>query len=125
MQKGKQYLLLHILLLVFSFSPVFSKLAGRQPFLSKYNIIFYGLVLLILGIYAIFWQQIIKRIPLSTAYANRAITVVWGMLWGLWFFGEAITVQKLVGCAIVVAGVVLFAFSEKTSPPKKEGEADV
>lgn len=73
---------------------------------------------MILGTYAIFWQQIIKRMPLSSAYANKAITVVWGMIWGLLIFNESITIQKLLGALIVVTGVVLFAFSEKGGEPE-------
>lgn len=81
-QKIKTYVLLHVLMLIFSLSPVCSKLAGQQPFLSFKFVLFYGLVILLLGIYALLWQQIIKRMPLTTAYANKAVTVVWGMVWG-------------------------------------------
>ena len=42
----------------------------------------------ILGIYAIGWQQVIKRMPLTTAYANKAVTLVWGLVWGLLLFHE-------------------------------------
>jgi drug/metabolite transporter (DMT)-like permease len=66
-------------------------------------------VLLILFVYAIGWQQVIKRLPLTTAYANRGITVVWGIVWGMLFFGEEITLFKLVGAAMIIGGIVLFA----------------
>lgn len=121
-QKIKTYVLLHALMLIFSLSPVCSKLAGQQPFLSFKFIFFYGLVILLLGIYALLWQQIIKRMPLTTAYANKAVTVVWGMVWGALLFQEDITPQKCIGAAIIVAGVMLYAFSDgKTS---KEASAD-
>ena len=121
-QKIKTYVLLHALMLIFSLSPVCSKLAGQQPFLSFKFIFFYGLVILLLGIYALLWQQIIKRMPLTTAYANKAVTVVWGMVWGALLFQEDITPQKCIGAAIIVAGVMLYAFSDgKTS---KEASVD-
>ncbi|MEG1366687.1 MAG: EamA family transporter [Oscillospiraceae bacterium] len=113
MKNIKTYVLLHVLMLLFSFSPICAKLAGQEKFLSFNFILFYGLVIVILGIYAILWQQVIKRMPLTTAYANKAITVVWGMLWGMLIFGESITVQKLIGAAIIIAGVVLYATSDK------------
>ena len=69
----------------------------------------YGGVLLSLGIYAIGWQQIIKRIPLTTAFANKAVTVVWGIVWGALFFHEQITIGKAVGALLVVFGVILYA----------------
>lgn len=115
----KMYVLLHALMFLFSLSPVCSKLAGRQPFLSVPFFVFYGLVIVILGVYALAWQQVIKRMPLTTAYANKAVTVVWGMVWGMILFGESITPQKVLGAAVIVAGVVLYAFSE----PAKEADA--
>lgn len=114
----KMYVLLHALMFLFSLSPVCSKLAGRQAFLSLPFLVFYGLVIVILGVYALAWQQVIKRMPLTTAYANKAVTVVWGMFWGAMLFEETITPQKLLGAAVIVAGVVLYAFAE----PAKEAD---
>lgn len=60
-------------------------------------------------IYAFFWQQVIKRLPLILAYANKAVTVVWGMIWGSILFNEGITVKKVIGALTVIIGIVLFA----------------
>lgn len=109
----KTYLLLHILLVIFSFSSVCSKLAAGEEFMSFRFIALYGLVILLLGIYAIFWQQVIKNMPLTAAYANRAVTVFWGMVWGLIIFKEKITLGKAVGAVIVIAGIILFALSDR------------
>ena len=46
---------------------------------------------------------------LTTAFANKAATVVWGIVWGKLFFGESITIGKLVGAFLVILGVVVFA----------------
>lgn len=109
----KRYLLLHILLLVFSLSSVCSKLAAGETFMSFRFIMLYGTVIFLLGIYAIFWQQIIKNMPLTAAYANRAVTVFWGMVWGLLIFKEKITSGKIAGAALVIAGIILFALSDR------------
>ncbi len=77
-------------------------------------VLFYGLVILLLGIYALLWQQIIKRMPLTTAYANKAVTVVWGMVWGALLFQEDITLQKCIGAAIIVVGVILMILQQIT-----------
>lgn len=116
----KIYIALHLLIMLFSLSSVCSKLASRQPFLSFKFCLFYGLVLVILALYAVVWQQIIKRMPLTAAYANKAVTVVWGLIWGMLVFNETLTVGKMVGCAIIIAGVLLFAFSEET--PKEAND---
>ena len=103
---------LHILLAVYSISSVFSKLAADAPFLSLQFIGCYGGVLATLGIYAIGWQQVIKRMPLTTAYANKAVTIVWGIVFGMIFFGETVTPLMIAGALVIVAGIVLYAIEE-------------
>lgn len=107
--KIKVVLLLQVLLAVSSLGGVCSKMAAGEPFLSFKFCLFYGLLILNLGVYAIFWQQIIKHLPLTFAYANRAVGVVWGMIWGFVFFGEGVTPKKILGAAIVIAGIVLYS----------------
>ena len=103
------YISLHSIILLYSTTGIFSKLASTTPFLSFRFCLYYGCIILLLGIYAIGWQQIIKRIPLTTAFANKAVTVVWGIVWGTLFFHEQITIGKAVGALLVVLGVVLYA----------------
>ena len=105
--------LLHILLLVYSTGSIFSKLAAGEAVLSFKFILYYGMIIFLLGVYAIGWQQIIKRLPLTTAFANKAVTVVWGIVWGAVFFHEAITIGKIIGAILVIMGVVLFAVSDQ------------
>lgn len=108
----KTLLFLHLLLMMYSCEGILSKLAAGQEFLSPGFILCYGGVIAILGLYAIGWQQAIKRMPLTSAYANRAITVVWGVIWGIVVFHEGVSLLQLLGCAIVVAGVALFATAD-------------
>lgn len=103
---------LHVLLLFYSLSGIFSKNAAYQPFLSVPFILLYGGMLAVLLIYAIGWQQIIKRLPLTVAFANKAITVVWGMVWGVLFFGEQINIQMIIGAALVIAGIVWYSIED-------------
>ena len=104
----KTILALNILLMFFSLGGIFSKLASKQSFLSLEFILCYGALLFIMFVYAIGWQQVIKRLPLTMAYANRAITIVWGIIWGLLFFNEKLNVGKIIGAVIVIAGVLLY-----------------
>lgn len=112
MGKKKYFIYLHILLVLYSLSAVFSKLASVEPFLSFRFCLFYGLVLFLLALYALCWQQIIKHLPLTVAYANKAITVVWGIIWGLLIFAEKLTPGKVLGAVFVICGIVLYAVSE-------------
>lgn len=109
--RSKVLLALHLLLALYSISGVLSKLASRHPFMSLPFVLCYGGSLAILALYAIGWQQVIKRMPLIAAYANRAVTLIWGIVWGVLFFGEGVTPLKLLGAAIVLSGVVLFSLS--------------
>ena len=104
----KTILALNILLMFFSLGGIFSKLASKQSFLSLKFILCYGSLLFIMFVYAIGWQQIIKRLPLTMAYANRAVTIVWGIIWGLLFFNEKLNLGKIIGAVIVIAGVLLY-----------------
>lgn len=108
MKQAKWFLLLHIILGIYAGSSVCSKLAVQQPFLSAAFIVLYGLMLLALVAYAVGWQQVIKHLPLTTAYANKAVTVVWGILLGLAVFGEAVTPRQVIGAVIIICGIVLF-----------------
>lgn len=109
----KVLLALQLLLMVYSMSGICSKKAAGVPFLSLEFCFYYAMIIALLGLYAIGWQQIIKRMPLTTAYANRAVAVVWGIIWGFLFFGEAITIGKVLGAMLVIAGVVIYAKAEE------------
>ena len=103
----KSYLLLYIALLLYSVNGIFSKLASKNQFPSVGFFFYYGLVLLILLIYAVLWQQVLKKMPLTTAFSNKSVTVVFGMLWGTLLFQEQITLQMLIGGAVIIFGIYL------------------
>ncbi len=119
--KVKTYLFLHLLLAVYSTGGIFSKLAAQKAFLSWPFLFLYAAVVALLAIYALGWQQVIKRVPLSTAYANKAVTVVWGCVWGLLIFREQLTAGKLVGGVLVLCGIVLFGLSDGKEGGEKHG----
>lgn len=108
-EKLKTLFFLHVMLMIYSMSGICSKMAAKQEFLSYKFCLLYACIIGLLGFYAIVWQQIIKRLPLTTAFANKAVTIVWGLIWGLIFFQEKITLGKAIGVIFVVAGVVLYA----------------
>lgn len=121
-KRAVSLLALHVTLLVYSVSGIFGKLAASEEPLSFSFVAYYAGVIAILGIYAIAWQQIIKRLPLTTAFANKAVTVLWGMMWGVLLFGEQMNAWKIVGAVLVVTGVVFFVLADK--PEDSEPPAD-
>lgn len=104
-----------MLLMIYSLLGIFSKMASQEPFLSVKFCIYYGIVIMSLGIYAICWQQIIKRLPLVIAFANKAVTVIWGIVWGGLFFDEKVTIQKLTGAVVIIVGIILVVMDREDS----------
>lgn len=111
-QRIKWILILNLVLGVYSLSAVCSKFAAKQETKSILFVLFYGLVLLLLALYALGWQQVIKHLPLTTAYANKAITVVWGIVLGQLIFGERITFKQFIAAGLIILGVVLYVRAE-------------
>lgn len=101
--------------MIFSVSSVIAKIASGQEVLSAKFIIFYGLEIGLLGIYAIFWQQAIKKFDLSIAYANRAMVLLWSIVWAVVIFGEKITIQNIIGLLVVILGIVIINTEEQIS----------
>lgn len=124
MEKVKYYIILHIVFAVYSFMGIASKLASGQPFLSSKFIMYYGIVISTLFVYALVWQQLLKKLPLVTAYANKAVTVIWGIIWGFIFFGEKITVFKVLGAVIIVIGVYFVVTSDNADNDNKLQEEE-
>ena len=106
------FVLLQVALFIVSFGAVCSKMAGRQEFLSLPFFAFYGALILILFVYAILWQQVLKRISLVVAYACKGIGIIYGILWGVIFFKEEITWKMIAGAVLVLIGVYIFIFGE-------------
>lgn len=101
----KDICLLQIAVIIYTFSSVAAKIASTQT-IGKF-LLLYCVEVMILGIYALLWQQIIKRVDLSAAYANRAMSVIWSMIWAVVFFGSSLTVNNVVGVCLVLTGVMI------------------
>lgn len=68
-----------------------------------------GLVLY--GISTLMWLGILARTNLSYAYPFISIGFVVTTLFGWWFLHETISLQQLLGIALIIGGVVLMAGS--------------
>lgn len=130
------FAILNGLMVLFSLSNVFLKLAGEgidgdllktvfssgdfaaavsalvDTVFSQGFFWYFVLAVATLGIYAIGWQQMLLRLPLSAAYANKAMVVVWTIVWDVLFFSYKLTAKGILGALIVVAGVVFYAVAD-------------
>lgn len=98
---------IQLAVIVYTFSGIMGKFAAGYNFLSLPFIFFIGMEFVVLGIYAIVWQQIIKRYPLSIAYVNRAFAIFWSTLWAFLIFGERITIKNILGILVIFIGIMV------------------
>ena len=47
--------------------------------------------------------------PLTAAYANKSVSLVWGIVWGAAIFHESVTIGKIAGAALIIMGIVLYS----------------
>lgn len=113
----RYYIILHLIIALYSIISVLSKFAAREEFLSWGYIFFYGAVIVALLLYAVVWQQVLKKVDLNVAYASKAVTVIWSTLWGVIIFSETLSWNNIVGGLIVLSGVILMV----TGGEKKNG----
>ena len=115
------FLFMHLAFLVYTLYPLLGKFATRYEMLSFPFIALYCVVFGILFVYAVLWQQVLKKFPLTTAIANKSITIVWGMIFGLLFFGEQISLKMLIGAALILAGIFILS-TEQENQEKEHQE---
>ncbi|MCF0104477.1 MAG: transporter [Eggerthellaceae bacterium] len=120
LKKYGVYFALHLLLVFYSLAAVLSKFAAGVEFFSIEFILLYACIIMILAFFAIGWQQILKRMTLTAAFANKGITVVWCLIWGALIFSEETNWIKLLGALLVIVGIVLLAYFENK---KKKNES--
>ncbi len=111
-------LFLQAAVMIYSLTTVISKFVSGYEFLSVKFILLYMLDFAVLGIYAILWQQLLKKFELSVAYANKAMTLLWSLLWSTVIFHEQITVTKVIGVVLVIAGTIVLNYPAKEKEDK-------
>lgn len=103
----KRIVILQVIIAIYCCSTVVAKFASAEDFFSLRFFFLYGIEIAILGVYAILWQQIIKHFPITVAYANRAVGLLWSVVFALVIFREAVTVKNIIGVIIVMAGTMI------------------
>lgn len=116
----KNILLLQAVVVIYTLSSVVAKFATGKELFSFSFFLFYGIEVVILGVYAILWQQMIKRFDLSVAYANRAMALLWSAIWAVVLFHENLTGKQLLGIAFVIIGTVIVNTDQSPKEKKEE-----
>lgn len=97
--------------LVYACTSVCTKMASQQEMQSLPYLLWVVGAVAVMGLYALLWQQIITRMPISTAYMFKGTSLIFVLLFSALLFGEGITNNNLIGSAVIIAGVVLYAKS--------------
>ncbi len=114
--------MLQAVVVIYTLNSIVAKFAENVEMLSFKFFLAYGLEVAILGVYAICWQQMIKKFDLSVAYANRAMAILWTALWALIIFKDTIGLKQAIGIGLVVIGTIVVNWSKKEQ--NKEETAD-
>lgn len=109
--KGIKYFALIGVNLIYACTYICTKMASRQDILSWSYLVWIAGAICVMGVYAVLWQQLIMRMSLSTAYMFKGTSLIFVLLISALLFGEAITINNVIGSAIIISGIVLFAKS--------------
>ena len=104
LDKKRNLYALAIVAIVFeSLSSTVLKLGGQYPFLSAGYLFFFCLAVGIMALYAVAWQLLLERLPLTTAYLRKGLIFVWAAV----FFHEQIQPKQIIGMAVIIVGMVV------------------
>ncbi len=107
----KDILLLQLAVGIYSINTVIGGFVGNSlnengvMSVKTIGLLFFEVV--VLGVYAILWQQLIGKFQLSIAYANKAMTLLWSLMWSIVLFHEDVTAYKIIGVIMVMAGTII------------------
>lgn len=116
MRKWMIYIVLIGINMLYACVSIFTKYASQQEFMSWNFMLGVMGAVGVMGLYAVLWQQILKRVELSVAYMFKGTSIIFVMLLACLLFGEQITWNNILGTIIIIAGIVLFAYDPKSFP---------
>ena len=108
----KQVVVLLLVFLLYSFEPIAAKYTSQQEWNTFAFWLGLGAVFGILGLYAIFWQQLLKQIPLSVAYMFRGSTLIFVLIMSVILLRDTVTLYNCIGALMIVSGIVLYSREE-------------
>jgi drug/metabolite transporter (DMT)-like permease len=96
--------------MLYSSTGIFSKLTSTQDFLSLGYLFFFSMIIVILAIYSVLWQLILKKVPLAQAYLFKSTGGVFALLYAHFLFNEPVSVANILGMIIIFIGIVINSY---------------
>jgi drug/metabolite transporter (DMT)-like permease len=109
--KCVKYIALISVNLIYACTSICTKMASLQEMFSRSYLLWIAGAIGVMGVYAVLWQQVIKRMPISTAFMFKGTSLIFILLISALLFGESITINNVIGSAIIITGIVLYAKS--------------
>lgn len=97
--------------LIYACTAIFTKSASQHQFLSLHYILCLVGAVAVMGVYALLWQQVIKRMPIAEAYMFKGTSLIFVLLLSALIFGEVITLSNIIGAIVIIVGIVIYARS--------------
>ena len=120
----KTIVILLLINLIYAVVSILTKYTSQQEFLSWRYICGLAGAVGVMGIYAILWQLVLKRVELSLAYMFKGTSIVFVMLLAYWLFSEQITWNNIIGAMIIILGIVLYANDSKPIANRQSPNAE-
>lgn len=111
---GRHYLMYFALIgvnFIYACTAIFTKSASKYQFLSLSYILWLVGAVAVMGVYALLWQQVIKRMPIAEAYMFKGTSLIFVLLLSALIFGEAITLSNIIGAVVIIVGIIIYARS--------------
>lgn len=100
-------LLLNITLQVGAFALTKYAAVRATDYIDLFLNIFYLSALVLIVMRAVVWQQVLRRAELSRVYPLNALVPVLVLLLGVFFFGETLEFNNILGLVFIALGLLL------------------
>ena len=111
----KTYLALVGVNLVYACTSIFTKMASLQEVMSLPYFLWIAGAVGVMGLYALLWQQVIARMPVSTAYMFKGTSLIFVLIFSALLFNETITISNIIGSVVIIAGILLYARADESA----------
>lgn len=97
---------------IYACTSIFTKMASQQDMMSWPYLLWIMGAIGVMGVYALLWQQIIANTPVSTAYMFKGTSLIFVLIFSALLFHETITLNNIIGSAVIIVGIMLYAKSD-------------
>ncbi len=104
------YIILILAIGIYSSVGMFTRFAAEYAFFSWQYILWVLCAMIVLGVYAVIWQQILCKMNVGVAYVFRGLAILFSLLISHFVFAESITVNNMIGAVFIMSGIVMFAW---------------